>query len=578
MKRLLIVFFSSGPGNPLLVLMCLLLSAICEAASIGSMLPAATALVGGESHASSGLNAAVRHAVSAVGLTPDIGTMIVLVTGFMVLKSVLSFAALSYAGIAAVRVSIELRRRLIRALFDARWSYYAQQSSGRFANAVSNDAARAGDAFLLAAQAIALAIQVAAYVGVALLIDWKLALVGLAAGGVVTVAMRSLIRSARRAGAKQTHRTATLTIAMVDMLTNIKPLKTMQRYDAMLANIAATLKSLRRALVGRELSKNGLSQATDALVAIMIGAAVFLASTFWQTPLPELLVSGIVFFQVVAIISRLLKLYQQAVQLESAHIRTMELISATEAQREDNPGRGIPEPASPCHFEDVSFSHGRTPVVSNVTFDIPARAITVLSGPSGAGKTTIIDLLIGLNRPDHGRILVGGTPLADLDLSAWRRMIGYVPQELSLFHTSIRDNITLGDASIDDAAVRHALDLAGAQEFVNTLPEGLDTDVGEMGGKFSGGQRQRISLARALVTRPDVLILDEVTSALDPSTEAEIVANISTLRGQFTIVAITHRPAWTDIADRFYRVANGKVGQEEGAAIPRRSPQREDIK
>ena len=157
------------------------------------------------------------------------------------------------------------------------------------------------------------------------------------------------------------------------------------------------------------------------------------------------------------------------------------------------------------------------------------------------------------------RILVGETPLTDIDLWAWRGMIGYVPQELNLFHDSIRENITLGDLAITDGDILQALAQAGASDFIAGLAHGLDTDVGEMGGKLSGGQRQRISLARALVTKPDVLILDEVTSALDPATEAEIVANIAGLRGRYTIVAITHRPAWTEIADRLYKVQDGTV-------------------
>jgi len=214
----------------------------------------------------------------------------------------------------------------------------------------------------------------------------------------------------------------------------------------------------------------------------------------------------------------------------------------------------------------VTFAHGTTEIVSDVSFEIPGGAITVLSGPSGSGKTTIIDLLIGLHKPDRGQILIGGTPLSGIDIPAWRRMIGYVPQELNLFHSSIRDNIALGDAGIDDDDILRALVQAGASGFIDSLPAGLDTDVGEMGGKLSGGQRQRISLARALVHHPAVLILDEVTSALDPATEAEIVDNIAGLRGSYTIIAITHRPAWTKIADRLYTVSGGKVTPQPAPA------------
>jgi len=144
-------------------------------------------------------------------------------------------------------------------------------------------------------------------------------------------------------------------------------------------------------------------------------------------------------------------------------------------------------------------------------------------------------------------------------------MIGYVPQELTLFHTTVAENITLGNASLDDEQIWHALALAGAAEFIRELPRGLLTDVGEMGSKLSGGQRQRIAIARAIVSRPQLLILDEVTSALDPATERDICERISSLGDDFTIVAITHRPAWTAIAARVYNLADGKVREVESS-------------
>ena len=128
-----------------------------------------------------------------------------------------------------------------------------------------------------------------------------------------------------------------------------------------------------------------------------------------------------------------------------------------------------------------------------------------------------------------------------------------------LFHDTIHENVSLSNPDISAEAILAALDQAGAAEFINTLPSGIETDVGEMGGRLSGGQRQRIALARALVTNPKILILDEVTSALDPETEAEIVSKIASLRGRYTIIAITHRPAWTKIADRLYTISKGHV-------------------
>jgi ATP-binding cassette subfamily C protein len=203
-------------------------------------------------------------------------------------------------------------------------------------------------------------------------------------------------------------------------------------------------------------------------------------------------------------------------------------------------------------------------VLRDVSLEFPKGTITVLTGPSGSGKTTITDLLIGFRTPDSGRVLIDNRPLHEFVLREWRTMIGYVPQELVLFHDSVFSNIALGDPEIGEAEVRAALKAAGALEFVENMAEGLHTQVGEKGTKVSGGQRQRIALARALVTRPRILILDEVTSALDPETERAIVENILALRGEATIIAITHRPALLEIADQIYELAEGRIVSATG--------------
>jgi ATP-binding cassette subfamily C protein len=171
----------------------------------------------------------------------------------------------------------------------------------------------------------------------------------------------------------------------------------------------------------------------------------------------------------------------------------------------------------------------------------------------------MLDLVIGFNRPTKGRITIDGVDLNTISLKAWRSQIGYVPQELTLLRGTIADNIILGDDKLGREDIENALRLAGAFEFVSDLPQGIDTEIGTMGAKLSGGQRQRISLARALVHKPKLLLLDEVTSALDEVTEAEICKNVKALSGSLTILAITHRPAWRKIAGRIYKIAGGKA-------------------
>jgi ATP-binding cassette subfamily C protein len=171
----------------------------------------------------------------------------------------------------------------------------------------------------------------------------------------------------------------------------------------------------------------------------------------------------------------------------------------------------------------------------------------------------VVDLLIGLLRPDSGRISVDGQPLDTLDLRQWRRSIGYVPQETLLLHDSIAHNVSLGDTELDEAAIERALRSADAWDFVATLPEGIYTSVGERGGKLSGGQRQRIMIARALVHGPKLLILDEATSALDAESAEAVRVTLEHLRGHLTILTITHQELLVGIADRVYRLEDGRA-------------------
>jgi ATP-binding cassette, subfamily C, bacterial len=243
-----------------------------------------------------------------------------------------------------------------------------------------------------------------------------------------------------------------------------------------------------------------------------------------------------------------------------------EVLASASAEKEIITGTQKPNIGSGISMRDVSFQHGTTTVLNGLSLNIPTNSITVIQGPSGAGKTTLLDLIVGFHLPQSGDIKIGDTNLADLDIQAWRSSIGYVPQELSLFHDSVTENITLYDDSLSSQSVAESVKLSGVAGFLDKLPNGLDTDVGEFGGKLSGGQRQRISLARALVSNPKLLILDEVTSALDPETEAAIVKNIAELRGRYTIIAITHRPAWTEIADQLYTLQDGKAVLQKSSA------------
>lgn len=571
MTGVLRIFFRAPGTNPWLVLCCLVLAGLAEAVGLTTMLPTITELVGGAREGSSEVNRFVGQTLAAFGVEPSLPNLLILIVAALCAKAVLSFAALSYVGYSVAQVSTGMRAQLIGQLLAARWSYFTDQRVGRVANVISNDATRAGQAYLVAARFVAYALQGLVYAAVAVVVSWQLALAGLVIGIAISAIMAVLLRISKRAGYRQTDRTSDLVTYVSDALNNIKPLKTMERQAAFTALFRRKIKGLRKALRNQVIAKQGKVYGEEVIIYVCLGVAVYVAAVVWQVPLPELIIMGILLYNMISIVGRIQTYLQASYELESAYWRTQELIDQTADERELNPGTRTPQLNEGCVFEAVSFAHEERPVVRDVNLEIPAGEITVLQGPSGAGKTTIIDLLVGLYRPDSGRILVDGVPLSELDLTQWRRMIGYVPQELSLFHDSVLENVTLGDEHLTEADARAALREAGALEFVDSLPEGIHTTVGEHGARLSGGQRQRIALARALVVRPRLLILDEVTSALDPDTEREICRNIAGLSNRYTIVAITHRPIWAQVAHRLYRVEAGTV-KLEAPEIRERQP------
>jgi ATP-binding cassette subfamily C protein len=249
--------------------------------------------------------------------------------------------------------------------------------------------------------------------------------------------------------------------------------------------------------------------------------------------------------------------YQELSACESAYWSLQLKIDEAARHRERREGGRQVEMRRELCFARVSFAYGAHLVLHGIDLSIPVNGMITIVGHSGAGKTTMMDLISGLLRPTAGRILIDGVPLDEIDLRHWRRQIGYVPQDPVLLHDTIRTNIVIGNPDVTPTDVEAALRAAGAEEFVAALPQGIDTVVGERGGKLSGGQRQRIAIARALAHRPRLLILDEATSALDAASEAAVCQTLAGLRGQVAILAISHRPALAALADQVYRLDHG---------------------
>lgn len=213
-------------------------------------------------------------------------------------------------------------------------------------------------------------------------------------------------------------------------------------------------------------------------------------------------------------------------------------------------------------LQDLTFAYPETKenTLSAINIEVPVNSTVALIGTTGAGKSTLVELILGLIIPSSGKILVDGNPIHD-DIRSWQNIVGYVPQNIYLIDDTIRRNIAFGvdDDKIDDEAVKAAIKAAQLEVLINDIPSGIDTVVGERGAKLSGGQKQRIGIARALYNNPVLLIFDEATSALDSKTEKEVIESLEMLKGQKTIVVIAHRLTSVSNADYIYRLEKGRI-------------------
>ena len=258
----------------------------------------------------------------------------------------------------------------------------------------------------------------------AALVSWRLALAALALGGFIALALNFLIRASKKAGRRQTKRTTELVVYLSDALSNIKPLKAMAKAGNFSNLFDRKIYQLRRALQNQVLTEYALKNLEEILVAAVIALGFYLATIHGAVPVSQLLVMGLLLFRTVTSIGVMQRQLQKAYFVESGYWAVRDLIAETQTASEPVSGAAVPTLDQGCRFENLSFSYGHDTVLDGVNLDIPAGGLTVITGPSGSGKTTLTDLLLGLYHPQSGRVLIDGTPLKDVDLQAWRGMVG----------------------------------------------------------------------------------------------------------------------------------------------------------
>lgn len=556
---MLAAFVRAYPGRSAGALAAVFTAGLLDGLGL-SMLLSMLTLAGGEARKDPSLPERVALGIAEFfHLAPTAPNLLFLATLLISCKAALALLANRQVGYTVAFIATDLRLALIRAVMGARWKHYLQQSVGRLSNAVATEAQRASESFQHGAEMTAMLLNSTIYLGIALSISLQAGLAAAVAGGLLLVVLQTLIRTSRRAGQHQTELLKSMLSVISGQLSAAKPLKAMAREDHVDALLSDQTRQLKRALRRQVIAKESLAALQEPLLAIMVGGGFFLSLVVLKMPMAAVLVMLFLLARVVSYLSKAQRAYQQVAMRESAYWSIVQAIDTAREQREPTGGTRRVQLAQGIDFEDVSFSHGG----SRVTLDrqslrVPAFELTVIIGPSGAGKTTLLDLVVGLLQPEAGRILIDGVPLVEMNLRDWRRQIGYVPQDSVMVDESVAHNLTLGE-DIPEDEIREALRAADALDFVEAMPEGLATRVGEGGSRLSGGQRQRLAIARALIHKPRLLILDEATSNLDPEAQAAVIETVCHLKGKLTILAVAHQDRLIQVADRIYRLAEGRM-------------------
>jgi ATP-binding cassette, subfamily C, bacterial len=518
--------------------------------------------VTGSGAAGGRMERAADEMLATVGLPGTLGTVLALYVVVLATQALLTRAQTVNLRRLNSTFALHQRERLHTAVLRADWLFLTRRRTSEFTHLLSSEVDRAAYAAQVLLTLLSGVAAGAVYVAIAFNVSAGATTLTLTAGALLLIVLRRAVRASRRAGEAYSTAAGGLYRSLAE---HLSALKTARSYGAEERHTA----SFRQ--VAGALSESEVASArsyADARAGFMIGSAMLLAgvvyagSEVFGLGVASLLLLIFIFARLLPRFSGLQHQAQEILHALPAVERLEETVELLEAHAE-TVGGSAPSPplAKAVRLEGVTFTYGgdrEGAGVHEMELEIPAGSVTALVGPSGAGKSTVADLVLGLLRPQAGRLTVDGVPLEPPMFQSWRARIGYVSQDTHLLDGTILDNLLWARPDATERGVCDALARASA-DFVHSLPEGLSTPVGERGIRLSGGERQRLALARALLREPALLVLDEATSALDSASEQRIVEAVRALRGRVAVLVISHRAALAQIADHVYSMESGRV-------------------
>lgn len=516
----------------------------------------------GESTVSEWITTLVRG-LGLEGSTVGIVFFIALLVG---LKGLIRFGADAYGGVLSAQLTREIRRKMFQAYAGMSYAYYSAHNTGHFANVINTQVTLLIQSFSAFKTLFISILTTIAYFAVALLVDWRFALMAVVFGGTVLFLFRRLSGYVKQLSRQTAQEQSDLNKRLIQCLQAHKYLTATGKMAALEEGIFQSIHRLTRYARNQSIANAFTGSVREPISIIVILLVLIVQITFFQAPIAPILVSLILLYRAMGQVMLLQASWQQLMSTSGS----IEVVEDEFAHLEKDYEAGGDIETGPLNkeirFDAVSFAYdgNRELVLREIDLSIPVRSTVALVGPSGAGKSTLVDLVTLLLKPTAGRLLIDDLEAATIAPASWRSQIGYVSQDTVIFDDTVAHNIGMWSGDFDTDAdyadrVLAAAKAAYARSFIEALPDGFKTVVGDRGVRLSGGQKQRLFIARELFKQPKLLILDEATSALDTESERAIHSSIDQLKGSTTIVIIAHRLSTIRNADTVCVLESGRI-------------------
>ena len=545
---------------PILIILTALVG-VSEGASIILLLPLLNR-VGIAATSTQGVaNELIDKGLTLVGANGT-GTIFVLVTIIATAQMIFAVSLNWWSVGLAASYQSQRQMELFSAFMRAKWSFFVDRKVGEMTSAIVTECDRLGRAFTLCLSLFGSAILALVYVVLSLLIAWQVTLSLISFAIVVALLMSRFYKKSYAIGKNLTPLNAQLQSVLSEQLAGAKFIKATAGVNHAITQIEPVVRELKKVSALATVMPGMVRVLLEYVALIGLAAILVVTSVGFKVAPSDVIVAlalfGRLFPRLTTVQAQLHALNMHVHSL--GRINSLQAAAEAAAERQDGSSDRlrITQPST-LTVRNLQVRLGDRVVLDDINLTLGIPGLLALVGKSGAGKSSLVHALLGLVEPSAGSIRLGGYDLASAPLGGWRRAIGYVPQEITLFHASIRDNLTLVNAGASEAEIKMAARRAHALDFINLLQDGFNTVIGDQGVKLSGGQRQRLGVARALLMNPALLVLDEAMSALDNESEAELLCTLEELREQVGILLVAHRLAAARIADVICVVDGGRI-------------------